>query len=301
MSGQNNRISLSSLIALISLVASLLAIFAFLTGKESLQDFLNPPQPTTTAAMAGGTTAPITSVSTLAVPAADPSTGPPAQNRNSSPSPAPTGTAFSSLATITVAPTQAASKDGMLLIPVPAGEFLMGAKASDSLAETDEKPQHRVYLDLFWIDRTEVTNAMYALCVQAKVCTPPHEFSSVTRSSYYGNAAYANYPVIKVDWGQADAYCRWAGRRLPSEAQWEKAARGPDGRTYPWGEGITPQRANYNRETSGDTAPVGSYPAGAGPYGALDQAGNVWEWTADWYDATYYSKPTGNNPAGPAN
>jgi formylglycine-generating enzyme required for sulfatase activity len=132
------------------------------------------------------------------------------------------------------------------------------------------------------------------------VCNQPGSTSSHTRSSYYGDSQYKDYPVIYVDWNQATAYCEWAGRSLPSEAQWEKAARGTDGRIYPLGDTAPDANlANYSRN-KGDTTAVGSYPSGASPYGIMDMAGNVWEWVADWYAETYYSSSTATNPQGPA-
>ena len=187
------------------------------------------------------------------------------------------------------------SQDGMTLLYIPEGSFQMGSKDGSI---DDEKPAHTVYLDAFWIDQTDVTNAMYARCVSAGTCKPPKLSTSITRKSYYDNAQYADYPVIYIDWTQADAYCKWAGRSLPSEAQWEKAARGADGRTYPWGEGIDKTKANYG-ENVGDTTKVNSYLDGASPYGALDMAGNVGQWLADWYDSTYYQNSPQNNPTGP--
>ena len=192
-------------------------------------------------------------------------------------------------------------KDGMQMLYVPAGEFTMG---SDNGA-SNEQPVHQVYLDAFWIDQTEVTNAMYALCVQAGTCTPPAFNSSYTHGSYYGNSQYADYPVVYVDWNQASAYCGWAGPstgsglgRLPTEAEWEKAARGTDGRTYPWGNAAPDMSLlNYNGNM-GDTTKVGSYPDGASPYGLYDMAGNVWEWVADWYSETYYQNSPASNPVG---
>ena len=195
--------------------------------------------------------------------------------------------------------TQVSPVDDMVQVYVPAGNFLRGSADSDSPAHYDEKPQREIHLDAFWIDQTEVSNTQYALCVEAGECDEPSS-GSYTRGSYYGNPDYDEYPVIYASWYDADAYCQWAGRRLPTEAEWEKAARGADGRTYPWGN-ETPNAniLNYGGK-EGDTTRVGSYPQGASPYGALDMAGNVWEWVADRYDAGYYQSAPDENPPGPS-
>lgn len=202
--------------------------------------------------------------------------------------------------------------DSMQLLYIPQGEFIMGSP--DGVWEDDEEPMHTVYLDAFWIDATEVTNAMYEKCVEDGICTVPGESISITRDSYYGNPQYDDYPVIYVNWYQANTYCEWAGRRLPTEAEWEKAARGENGFTFPWGNQFDCSNGNFDDETMFDdyvvdggeycdrfidTAPVGSYPYGASPYGALDMAGNVWEWVKDWYTIDYPSGYT-MNPEGPS-
>ncbi|HEX5943767.1 MAG TPA: SUMF1/EgtB/PvdO family nonheme iron enzyme [Anaerolineales bacterium] len=171
------------------------------------------------------------------------------------------------------------------MVFVPAGEFIMG--------------NNTVHLDAFWIDKTEVTNSMYARCVQAGTCSAPRSSRSHTREIYYGDHEFDDYPVIYVSWVDAQNYCSWAGGRLPTEAEWEKAARGSDGRPFPWGE-VDPTGVgdllNYRAQ---DTTQVGLYPAGASPYGVLDMAGNVSEWVADWLSQDYYNNPPTANPLGP--
>jgi eukaryotic-like serine/threonine-protein kinase len=189
--------------------------------------------------------------------------------------------------------TQVSPQDGMLLIYVPEGNFEMGSAEGSS----DEQPVHTVYLDAFWIDQTEVTNGMYALCVEAGICEPSKN------DKYYGDPNYDDYPVRYATWDRAATYCQWAGRRLPSEAEWEKAACGPEDNLYPLGENISCSLANYRDQNGacvGDISAVGSYPEGASSYGAFDMAGNVEEWVMDWYDDAYYSQSPGSNPTGPS-
>lgn len=179
------------------------------------------------------------------------------------------------------------------MVLIPAGEFPMGSDAG----EFDEAPPHRVYLDASYIDKYEVTNAQYKEFVDATKRRAPDN---------WGWGLYPpgreNKPVSCVSWIDANAYCRWAGKRLPTEAEWERAARGPNGRTYPWGEEADSTRCNYRYDllsSLDDTAPVGSYPAGVSVYGVHDLAGNIWEWVSDWYDPKYYQKSPSRNPKGP--
>jgi formylglycine-generating enzyme required for sulfatase activity len=195
----------------------------------------------------------------------------------------------------------------MAMVYVPAGEFEMGSTEGHD----DEQPVHTVALDGFWIDRTEVTNAQYRLCVEAEGCSPLVQSYSSTRDSYYGDSTYDNYPVVYVTWRQAADYCAWAEARLPTEAEWEYAARGPEERVFPWGDEFDGTRLNYCDANCSeqwadeavddgyaDTAPVGSYPGGASWSGALDMAGNVWEWVGDRHG----DYPSGRqvNPTGPS-
>ena len=201
------------------------------------------------------------------------------------------------------------------MVYVPAGSFLMGSSDADPLATSEEKPQHTVTLDAFWIDKTEVTLGMYALCVDRHVCHEPIHGDSPTRTWYWGNPEFLNYPVTWVNWNMAQTYCEWAGRRLPTEAEWEKAARGTVQQTYPWGQTFDASRANscdancpkkyanknFN-DNYGDTAPVDAFPNGVSMFGALNLSGNVSEWVADWYSAGYYSSSSStSNPPGPQN
>lgn len=179
------------------------------------------------------------------------------------------------------------SSDASMVL-IPEGEFTMGSDNGDS----DEKPVHTVYLNDFYIDRYEVTNALYKVCVTAGACDEPQNTGN------YDNSQYADHPVVYVDWNMAKTYCEWRGAQLPTEAQWEKAARGTDGRTYPWGEGIGCNKANYLGCVS-DTKPFGSYENGKNSYGIYDMAGNVWEWVADWYSDRYDENSPDENPLGP--
>jgi serine/threonine-protein kinase len=243
--------------------------------------------------------------------------------------------------------TTTRAKDGMEMVRVPGGEFQMGshglgwfrvtgsARTGDLRIHVlaDQRPGHTVHVDEFWIDRTEVTVAMFRRFVDDTRYTTTAEAEGWGTSWHPGTqdqewpqtegvtwrhpghteAAIDDHPVVQVSWFDAVAYCTWAGASLPTEAEWEKAARGIDGRQFPWGNAFDGTRLNYcdarcsvgrwNDPSYDDgyayTAPVGSYPTGASPYGAMDMVGNVWEWVADWYDDDYYRVSATRNPTGP--
>ena len=209
------------------------------------------------------------------------------------------------------------------MILIPAGEFMMGCNsAADDKCDDDEKPYHKVYLDSYYIDKYEVNVDQYAQCVRARKCSeyhltglewPGHKDFTESKYCNWGKAGKGNHPMNCMDWSQADAFCAWAGKRLPTEAEWEKAARGTDGRIYPWGNDFDCHKGNFDDETELDsktipggpncdgfqsTSPVGSFPAGASPYGVMDMSGNVWEWVLDWYGKEYYGKSSFQNPQG---
>ena len=203
------------------------------------------------------------------------------------------GPLFYSPAVLGIGSIQYSPIDQKEMMYVPAGSFVMGSNGQFA----NVQPAHTVTLDAYWIDTTETTNSQYSLCVAAGACSEPIHGDV----NHYGVTNYENYPVI-VDWSQADAYCTWAGKTLPTEAQWEKAARGDDERIYPWGNTIPegPKMANYYvKYAMNELLPVGRYATDMSPYGVLDMAGNVREWTADWYSADYYQYSPEMNPTGP--
>ena len=252
------------------------------------------------------------------------------------PSPGPVSTAVTTVSNApacqSVGQIWERTDDGMTMVCVPAGEFQMGSFESDEDAEDNEKPLYTVTLDADWIDRTEVTVAQFRTFVlETGHWTRAEEegwgYAFVQEAGYIrvnganwqwpngpeGTDASDDHPVVQVNWNDAMAYCAWVGGTLPTEAQWEKAARGTDPQIYPWGNNFDGRKLNYcdancpnlmNKDWEVDdgyafTAPVGSYPDGMSPFGALDMAGNVFEWVADWYKDTYYRESPSANPTGP--
>lgn len=167
------------------------------------------------------------------------------------------------------------------MIAIPAGEFIMGNDAGDD----DEKPAHKVFVDAFEIDQFEVTNEQFQAFVEQTGYVTEAEKAGESRTWRTFAEGKPRHPVVMVTWNDAVAYCQWCGKRLPTEAEWEKAARGTEGFIYPWGNEWALDKANTEESGYRGTTIVGSFPAGASPYGVMDMAGNVAEWTSDWYDA----------------
>lgn len=207
--------------------------------------------------------------------------------------------------TITPLPLQLVDQLGIPMVLVPAGSFIMGTEYRAG----NERPAHSVTLDAYYIDQFEVTNAAFAQFLNAKgnqmeglanwtEANDPdlhiHEVDGV----WQVDPGYENYPMNEVTWYGARAFCEWRGARLPTEAEWEKAARGTDERTFPWGETISCENANY-AGCFHESVPVDSFPESVSPYGAYNMAGNMMEWVADWYDIEYYANSPAENPQGP--
>jgi len=182
-----------------------------------------------------------------------------------------------------VPPSEITDEFGVEMVLVPAGEFTMGSESGYE----DEKPVHNVYLDDFYIDIYEVTNNLYKACVQSEKCQPPADIN------FYTNSRYGDHPVVFVNWHMASNYCDWRGARLPTEAEWEKAARGLDKRIYAWGNDFNPDISNVFLSGLGGTNAVGIYELGKSPYGVYDMTGNVGEWTSSLYQTYPYNSEDG--------
>lgn len=194
------------------------------------------------------------------------------------------------------------------MIFIEAEFFIMGRNDS----ATNESPEHTVYLDGYYIDKYEVTNFSYNACVKDGVCQPPTQSGIFSNSSYFGNPEFETYPVVYVNWEMANLFCQWRDARLPTEAEWEKAARGINSQIYPWGNEFLENHSNFCDQNCpndwanqsfndgyASTSPVGAFPLGQSSYGAFDMVGNVYEWVNDWYSENYYSQSPQNNPVGP--
>jgi formylglycine-generating enzyme required for sulfatase activity len=179
--------------------------------------------------------------------------------------------------------------DGSILVHVPGGDFIMGDGG-------DDDPIHTVGLSSFWIYRTKVTNRMYSICMATGDCAPPQDQEAVKALA---DPAKRDFPVVNVDWEQAETYCKFVEGHLPTEAQWEKTARGPDGNVYPWGDAAPTCDLSNFKDCVGEKSNVFDYPAGKSYYDALDLAGNIYEWVADWYTPQYYGESPGVDPLGP--
>jgi ribose transport system permease protein len=265
------------------LVAIAASLFLFSTGERAARQ----PSPTPAPAVGRGTPSaaePTAKPTTLRVlPTPTPVPPPPTPTPRPTPTPAPTQPPTETETTLEAAATETPTPIPItdIMVEVPAGPFIMG---SDAGAE-DEAPAHEEDLPAFAIDVFEVTNADFAVFVETTGYQTDAENEGRTRNWRSAGEGKDNHPVVFVSWNDAAAYCQWLGKRLPTEAEWEKAARGSDERIYPWGDDYDPSKANVKDTGLRGTAVVGSFGAGASPYGAEDMAGNVWEWTADWYEA----------------
>ena len=199
------------------------------------------------------------------------------------------------------------------MVLIPAGEFTMGSNESEAKDAFElckkyygscqwdwfkiEMPKHKVVLDAYSIDKYEVTNAQYKACVNSGKCTKPSD------TKWYDDAGKANHPVVAVDWNQSSAYCKWAGKRLPTEAEWEKASRGVSGNIWPWGNKFDCKKSCNSVPPckQNSTCAAGSFSSDVSSSGVYDMGGNVWEWVADWYDGGYYKNSPDKNPKGPGN
>lgn len=241
---------------------------------------------------AGGTpTATFTPIKIIptSTPIPPPPTPVPTSTPISAPSPTAVATTADTQADATLEPgAEAEVPEEANMVTVPADEFTMGS------GKGDESPPHSVFVDAFEIDFFEVTNGEFAQFVEETGYeTDAEKNNDPSPWRFYFTEGKENYPVVKVSWNDAQTYCQWAGKRLPTEAEWEKAGRGTDERMYPWGDEWDASKANSKESGFRGPVTVGSFPEGAGPYGAMDMAGNVWEWTASWYQG--YPKTTFNS------
>ena len=257
------------IVVLIGVISGLIAIFAFLTGKETIWEIVGgvPTSKPTVTRLATATFTPTSPTPTPAPPTPTDTPEPPAQPPPT-PMPMPTATPI---------PTRVREKDNAKVVYVPAGDFTMGNdQGYNGKIFADQRPEHPVDLDAFWIDKLEITNAKYQDCVAAGECKAPDLGEDASRFNQ------DEQPVVRVSWFDAVAYCNWVGARLPTEAEWEKAARGTDKWLFPWGNEFDASKLNFKGQSDAPK-PVGSFRDSASPYGALDMSGNVWEWTSSMY------------------
>ena len=203
-----------------------------------------------------------------------------------------TPTQESTLPAETSVPAEIKDNKNVPMRLIPAGEFTMGSNDSGDIGS---RPATKINLEAFYIDKFEVTNEMYDACVYAVECRKPQQGGSATRNTYFANPVFANYPVIYVDWKMANAYCKWRGARLPTEAEWEKAARGTDASIYPWGADAPDCSLANLAGCVGDTTPVDQHEKGKSVYGIYNMSGNVWEWTSSLFKAYPYSLTDGRD------